>query len=151
MTDKIQQVVERFVDDLRAAMLDDVMAALGGAQKTPVRRTHAEVLLNRVGVKAPKATTNGALPKGQKRPPAELAALTERLGAAITNTPGLRIEQLAAQMVISTKELTLPVKKLLAEKLVRTEGVKRATKYFPAALRPLARVAKPAKRAKKRR
>jgi hypothetical protein len=32
----------------------------------------------------------------------------------------------------STKDLTLPVKKLLSGKKIRTQGEKRATEYFPA-------------------
>jgi hypothetical protein len=32
---------------------------------------------------------------------------------------------------VPTRELNLPVKKLLAAKRIRTEGHKRATEYFP--------------------
>jgi hypothetical protein len=32
---------------------------------------------------------------------------------------------------VSTRELNLPVKKLLATKAIKTKGQKRATQYFP--------------------
>ncbi len=71
-------------------------------------------------------------PAGAKRPPAELAKLTEKLGEYIKGHPGLRIEPIGKALSIPTKELTLPVKKLLAAKKIRSEGQKRATEYFPA-------------------
>jgi hypothetical protein len=70
-------------------------------------------------------------PLGAKRPPAELAALVEKLGAYIKNSPGQGMEAISKALGTNTSDLTLPVKKLLAAKRVRFEGVKRATKYFP--------------------
>src|ERR1700722_4377403 len=71
-------------------------------------------------------------PSGAKRPPAELAKLTEKLGEYIKAHPGLRIEPIGKALSVPTKELNLPVKKLLAAKKIRSEGQKRATEYFPA-------------------
>jgi hypothetical protein len=71
-------------------------------------------------------------PFGAKRPPGELNKLTERLGEYIKSHPGLRIEPIGAALGTPTKDLTLPVKKLLAAKKIRSEGHKRATEYFPA-------------------
>jgi hypothetical protein len=72
-------------------------------------------------------------PSGEKRPPAELAKLTEKLGEYIKAHPGLRIESIGKALGAPTKELSLPVKKLLAAKRIRSEGQKRATEYFAAA------------------
>ncbi len=69
---------------------------------------------------------------GAKRPPAELAKLTEKLGEYIKGHPGLRMENIGKAMGEPTKELNLPIKKLLAAKKIRSEGQKRATEYFPA-------------------
>jgi hypothetical protein len=122
MTDKIQALVEQFTHDLKNAVMADVLAALGSTGVVSVPKAKAATAVK---------TANGSRPKGEKRPPAELAAITDRLGVAIKDTPGLRIEQLAVQMGCSTKELALPAKKLLADKTVSTKGRKRATKYFP--------------------
>jgi len=41
------------------------------------------------------------------------------------------MEAISKALGTTTSDLTLPVKKLLAAKRVRFEGVKRATRYFP--------------------
>jgi hypothetical protein len=69
---------------------------------------------------------------GEKRPPAELAKLVEKLGEYIKAHPGLRMEAIGKGLGLPTRELNLPVKKLLASKRVRVEGHKRATEYYPA-------------------
>jgi hypothetical protein len=84
---------------------------------------------------AAKASKKAAAPKrplGAKRPPAELAKLTEKLGEYIKAHPGLRIEPIGKALDTPTKELNLPIKKLLAGKKIRSEGHKRATEYYPA-------------------
>jgi len=77
--------------------------------------------------KSPKAAAGG---KGAKRTPAELDALTARLLAYISKHPGERIEKIAIGMSTTTKELNLPVKKLVADKSISTKGQKRATSYY---------------------
>ncbi len=44
--------------------------------------------------------------------------------------PGLRIEQINKQLGTTTKSLALPIRKLVAEKRVKTKGAKRSTAYF---------------------
>ncbi len=69
--------------------------------------------------------------KGAKRAPQEIERLTGKLADYIKSNPGQRIEQIAKGMGTSTKELNLPVKKLVATKAIKTRGQKRATQYFP--------------------
>ena len=107
------------------------------AKAAPAPAPKAAPAPARAGRPAPasKAAPSKPAPKrplGAKRPPAELAALVERLGAYIKNNPGLGMEAISKALGTGTSDLTLPVKKLLAAKRVRFEGVKRATKYFPA-------------------
>jgi hypothetical protein len=87
-------------------------------------------------VKAParQVSRKAAAPRspGEKRPPAELAKLVEKLGEYIKAHPGLRMEAIGKGLGLPTRELNLPVKKLLAGKRVRVEGHKRATEYYPA-------------------
>jgi len=56
--------------------------------------------------------------------------LIKKLHGYIAKNPGQRIEQIAASLDISTKELNLPAKKLISEKKLSTKGQKRATTYF---------------------
>jgi hypothetical protein len=69
---------------------------------------------------------------GEKRDPRVLAKLTTDLASYIFRNPGQRIEQIAKSMGVTTKELALPAKKLIASKSVKTRGQKRATVYLPA-------------------
>jgi len=69
---------------------------------------------------------------GEKRPPAELTKLTDKLGDYIKANPGQRMEAIGKAIGKPTRELNLPIKKLLAAKRIRSEGHKRATEYYPA-------------------
>jgi hypothetical protein len=147
---------------IRQAALESVSAALGGAsvaapaqvaaKRGPGRprkaaavaaATKAPAVKAAPAAKAAKAapaakapvSKKAAAPKrlsGEKRPPAELAKLTEKLGEYIKAHPGLRIEPIGKALSTPTKELSLPIKKLLSAKKIRSEGQKRATEYFAA-------------------
>lgn len=64
-----------------------------------------------------------------KRHPDALAKLTRDLRACIEKNPNLRIEQIAEKMGESTKDLALPVRKLLTEKSITKRGERRGTTY----------------------
>ena len=114
-----------------------VAAAAPAAKAAPAVK--AAPVVTKATRAAPAAKTSvskkAAAPKrasGEKRPPAELAKLTEHLGEYIKSHPGLRIEPIGAALGAPTKELSLPIKKLLAAKRIRSEGQKRATQYYAA-------------------
>lgn len=129
--DQIRERVEAFAADIaeliRASAMETVAAALGegvGGGRGRGRRAAGRPVRG-----AGRAVVARA--KGAKRPPGEIEKLTAELGSYIKNNPGQRIEQIAQGLGTSTKELTLPVKKLLAKKAIKTRGQKRATQYFP--------------------
>jgi hypothetical protein len=64
--------------------------------------------------------------RGGKRTAEEIAQMADAFLAHVTANPGQRMEHIA------TPELTLPVRKLLADGKLRVEGQKRATQYYPA-------------------
>jgi hypothetical protein len=85
-----------------------------------------------------KGSTMGAPPPnppgrklGEKRTPQELAQITAQVLRYITSNAGQSVEQMAGSLSLSTRELTLPIRKLLAEKKIGSKGQKRATRYFP--------------------
>lgn len=82
---------------------------------------------------APTATVRKpvARARGAMRAPAELAALVEKLAAHIRRNPGQGAEAIGKALGVATSEMALPIKKLVAAKRIRSEGQKRATKYFP--------------------
>lgn len=160
--DEIRSRTEAFVASLtvliRQAALEAASAALGGgaaapapakaavkrgrgrprktAAPTPVAKAPAAAKAAKAApaAKASVSRKPAAVKRapGAKRPPAELAKLVDRLGEYIKGHPGQRMETIGKAMGEPTKELNLPIKKLLAAKKIRSEGQKRATEYFPA-------------------
>ena len=67
---------------------------------------------------------------GAKRSPADLEALSERFTTFVKANPGLRIEQINKELGTATKDLALPIRKLIAEGVIAAKGKKRSTTYF---------------------
>ncbi len=70
--------------------------------------------------------------RGGKRTADEIAKMADAFLTHVTANPGQRMEHIAKELGLPTPELTLPVKKLLADGKLRVEGQKRATQYYPA-------------------
>jgi hypothetical protein len=126
--DQISKLVNDFVAQVsalaRQAAMDTLQAALTGAlPANGARRGRPAAAVAVLGA--------GRRPKGAKRPADEIEATKERLYQYIKDNPGQRVEQINKALGTTTKDLTLPLKKLIADKAVRTEGEKRATAYFP--------------------
>jgi hypothetical protein len=122
----IRSRVEAFVEEItamiRTSALEVVSEALGEGGSRPAARGRARA-------SAP-VVSSGRRAKGAKRDPRLLQALTDKLGDYIKKNPGLRIEQIGKALGTPTKDLALPVKKLVAAKKLSTKGQKRATTYF---------------------
>lgn len=149
---QLRHRVDSFVNELKdlvqKAALEAVSSALkggGGAAAPSVAKATgkkrgpapvaAPVAAPKAAAKAPKAAPAAAASKrkaGQKRSPDEIVKTTEKLLTYITKNSGQRIEEIAKGVGNSTKELTLPVKKLLNDKKIVAKGEKRATRYFVA-------------------
>jgi hypothetical protein len=122
-TPAIQSALDALVAAIRADLRAEFLSALGGdSSKRQGRRGR------RPGPR-PAALKN-VRSKGGRRTAEELETLTTTTLAVIKKTPGLRAEQLAAALGVSTKELVRPITKLFEAKAVRTTGQRRGTKYF---------------------
>lgn len=119
---QMNRVVASFVEQVtelaRRAAMDTLEAALSGRQ----------------GGRRPAATADAApgrvRGRGAKRSPDELDKLAERFQVFVKENPGLRIEQINKQLGTTTKDLALPIRKLLAEGAIHAKGQKRSTTYF---------------------
>ena len=80
---------------------------------------------------AAAAAAAGKRKAGEKRTPQQLAQITDQVANYIKANAGQGVEQIAKALQTSTKELTLPIRKLLTDKKVTSKGQKRATRYFP--------------------
>jgi hypothetical protein len=111
--------------DPLSAIIDLLADALAARLDFPPRASSA------ASARAAPATA-GARHEGQEPSPARVARLTAELWAYVKSHPGVRIEQIASALGQSTRDLALPAKKLLAKGKIKTKGVKRATRYYPA-------------------
>lgn len=73
---------------------------------------------------------NGGRRKGAKRTSDELDTLGDAFHAFVAKHPGLRIEQINKQLETTTKDLALPIRKMIADGSIKTKGEKRSTTYF---------------------
>jgi hypothetical protein len=150
----IKNRVDAFVNDLsdliRQSALEAVAEALkkgGEVSSAPVARrpgrpakvVEAPVAAKPAGkpgrpAKSSSSASSAAAAKrraGEKRSPVLLAQVTDQVGNHIKSNPGQGVEQIAKALSTTTKELTLPIRKLLGDKKITSKGQKRATRYFP--------------------
>lgn len=76
------------------------------------------------------ALGGGRRGKGAKRTGIELDKLADQFHAFVAKHPGLRIEQINKELGTTTKDLALPIRKLIADGELKTKGEKRSTTYF---------------------
>lgn len=104
------------------------------AQVTELARRAAidtlESALGKRGASLAAVAHNGRRRKGAKRSSGELDKLAESFHAFVAKHPGLRIEQINKQLGTTTKDLALPIRKLISEGELKTKGAKRSTTYF---------------------
>ena len=67
--------------------------------------------------------------RGAKRTAEEIEEMAERFVEFVQANPGLRIEQINKQLGTTTKDLALPIRKLISDGAVKVKGSKRATTY----------------------
>ena len=69
--------------------------------------------------------------RGAKRTAEDLEALSTKFASFVKSHPGLRIEQINKELGTTTKDLALPIRKLISEGRISAKGKKRSTAYFP--------------------
>jgi hypothetical protein len=73
---------------------------------------------------------NGSSNKNGKRRNSELVELMEQVRNYIVANPGQRIEHINKALQTTTKDLQLPIRKLIADGRIYTKGSRRITHYF---------------------
>lgn len=131
---EIERRVQAFVADLdglvRKAALEAVQRALGGSPASAPARATAKAPSPKAST--PKAAAPARARKGGKRDPKDLAKLVDAVRAHIAQHPGEGVETIGKHMGVKTKELALPIIKLLDAKAITRKGQRRGTRYFPA-------------------
>jgi hypothetical protein len=120
---EMNRVVSDFVAQItelaRAAARDMIDQALGKGAKSPLG-----------GRGRASLGGGGGRGRGAKRSSNELEQMAEDFHQFVAKHPGLRIEQINKQLNTTTKDLALPIRKLIADGALKTKGVKRSTTYF---------------------
>ena len=123
---QIREKIDAFVNELTELVREEAMNRVSeafGGQRAAARG-------RRAGRPAAPAAARGRR-KGQKRSPKELDRLVGDVRGYVNKKPGQGVEQMARDLGVNSRDLVLPIKKLIAGKEIRTRGQKRATKYFP--------------------
>ena len=104
------------------------------AQITEPARAAARDMIDQALGKGGKGAFTGARGRGRgrgaKRSADELDQLADQFQAYVAKHPGLRIEQINKELGTTTKDLALPIRKLIADGSLKTKGAKRSTTYF---------------------
>jgi hypothetical protein len=125
---EMNRVVQGFVAQItelaRRAAIDTLESAFGsrGGRGAPAAAALA-ANFGRVG--RPRGG------RGAKRTAEDLEKLSEQFASFVKANPGLRIEQINKQLGTTTKDLALPIRKLISEGQISAKGQKRSTTYFP--------------------
>lgn len=118
----LERDVQRAVDAFVEQIIEITRHAAQEALQSAIQMASTAALPEHPGSRA-----GGDHPR---RTPEDLEALSERLTALVQATPGLRIEQINKRLGTTTKELALPVRKLLAGGLIYGKGETRSKTYF---------------------
>jgi len=127
MNHAVQGFVAQITELARRAALETLESAFGG-------KTGRVGAAPAVAAMAPPSAVRAGRPRGgrgAKRTAEDLEALSEKFAAFVKANPGLRIEQINKELGTTTKDLALPIRKLVADKVISAKGQKRSTTYFP--------------------
>lgn len=106
---------------LKQAALESVRSALGDSA-APTRRGP--------GRPPSKAKVGRPKSRGGKRTSEQVDQMAARVLTYVKSNPGEGLEAIGKHLGIATKELKLPVIKLLGTRQLKKSGQKRGTKYF---------------------
>jgi hypothetical protein len=129
---EIQTLVDNFVAELsdlaKRIALERIRAAFGiGAKLAGTKLAPLPM-----PAPAPAPSRGGRGRRGQRgqRGQRDIEALRGKLLSVITENPGRRAEDISAALGTKTAEIAPPLRRLIAERVVRTEGARRGTRYY---------------------
>jgi hypothetical protein len=131
MSDLQSEIAARvagFVDEIGKLARQAAMNALSSALQAPTGATQRP---GRRSAAALPVAPSSKRAKGEKRSSEDIARIAEDVQDFVQRNPGQRAETIKAALGLTKADLTLPMRKLLAAGALRSEGIKRATAYFP--------------------
>jgi hypothetical protein len=125
LNSQISKLVSEFVDNVTALARRAAVDTLTGALEDRGGRRRGSALA--VDADDGKGDRRS---KGAKRSSTQLARLQQRVMEYVAANPGMRIEQINKELGTATRDLQLPIRKLIATGSLKSKGEKRATTYF---------------------
>jgi len=126
MNHAVQGFVTQITELARRAALNTLESAFGGrAERGGGSRAVVPTIAGVPHVGRPRGG------RGAKRTAADLEALSTKFASFVKSHPGLRIEQINKELGTTTKDLALPIRKLISDGMISAKGKKRSTAYFP--------------------
>ncbi len=126
MSRTVQGFVAQISELARRAALETLESAFGGRPS----RSPAVAPIAAIASHSAPSVGRPRGGKGAKRTAADIDALSQQVVSFIKANAGLRIEQINKELGTTTKDLALPIRKLISEGIVSTKGQKRSTMYF---------------------
>ena len=126
MNQAVQGFVAQITELARRAAMDTLESAFGG-RAAPRGGAGAALAQAVTGGRAGRPRGG----RGAKRTAEDLEALSSQFASFVKSHPGLRIEQINKELGTTTKDLALPIRKLIAEGMISAKGNKRSTTYSP--------------------
>lgn len=123
------------MSDFQAEM-DRVVQGFVAQISDLARRAALEMIeksLGQSGIRGGRSTlrlSGGGRGRGAKRTASDLEQISSHFVSFVSKHPGLRIEQINKELGTTTKDLALPIRKLVSDGVIKTKGKKRSTTYF---------------------
>jgi hypothetical protein len=127
MNHTVQGFVAQITELARRAAINTLESAFNGRASSRGTASAAPVAVRASAGVARAGRPRGG--RGAKRTAEDLGALSEKFASFVKANPGLRIEQINKELGTTTKDLALPIRKLLAEGALKAKGQKRSTTY----------------------
>jgi hypothetical protein len=127
MNHAVESFVAQITELARRAAMNTLESAFGGraGRAGGARAALASAMTAAARVGRPRGG------RGAKRTAEDIEALSSKFASFVKANPGLRIEQINKELKTTTKDLALPIRKLIAEGMISAKGNKRSTAYFP--------------------
>jgi hypothetical protein len=123
---KIQALIDSFVAELgelaKQIALEQLKTAFGSVKLAPLPPPFSP---------SPSVASSAAARRGRgRRAQHEIEALRSKLLTVISDNPGCRAEEINSALGTRTPQIAQPLRRLIADRLVRTEGARRGTRYY---------------------
>jgi hypothetical protein len=138
--ERIEQSIRAFADELRQLIREAAHEAIDEAlantssSSPPARRSDAKpsaAKMRPAKKKRPAAAKRRPRPKGTRRTNEQMQRDLDALRDRIRHHPGQTAMQIGAALGMASREISRPIKTLLAAGELRKTGVKSHTRYFP--------------------